>query len=83
MRLRDWLHEVRVTRVKPGDVIVLRTKQKITREQADAIREHAKDVWPDNQVAVLPPSIDVEVHGVQAGAEDPVPRKEARGTFED
>jgi hypothetical protein len=44
--------EAKVVRVEPGDVIWLKTELHLTAAQAVAIKESAKRIWPDNEIAI-------------------------------
>lgn len=66
------ISEVKVVKVDPGDVIVLRGSRRISKEQARALMEYAQPLWPDNQIAVLPGEVDISV----VRAHDPVLEQE-------
>ena len=44
---------VRVLNLKPGDVIVLESAQKMTMQAYENLLANARIVWPDNQVGLL------------------------------
>jgi hypothetical protein len=47
--------------LRPGDVVVLEVKQRISHEVADRIKALAETIWPDNKVAVFDSEITVKV----------------------
>jgi hypothetical protein len=49
--------EAKVVRVKPRDVIWLKTEIALSLAQVAAIKESAKRVWPDNEVIV---AVDID-----------------------
>lgn len=54
-----------VTRValRPGDVIVLRTRRRASYEVCVRLMDQCRLIWPDNKVVVLDPDYDLEVVG--------------------
>ena len=57
----DQYESVRILRLQPGDVLVVRLDADITRQQAHDIRQELKPKFPDNEVLVLGRGVDVEI----------------------
>lgn len=56
----EHVTEAKVVRVEPGDVIFLRTDMRLGVGQAQAIKEQAREIWPDNQIVVAQ-ELDIEI----------------------
>jgi hypothetical protein len=52
---------VRILRLQPGDVIVVRIADRIDKPAAEAIRDDLKPKFPDHEVLVLGPDADLEI----------------------
>lgn len=61
MNLDDLLVDVARARLEPGDVVVVRVSRHLSAAAAGAITSDLKDAFPDHQVVVLPPDINLEV----------------------
>ena len=51
---------VRVMQIRPGDKVLLKVPD-MADDHIVALRDHAKTVWPDNEVLVLGAGIDAEI----------------------
>lgn len=80
-RARDLLErieEIRVVRLRPGDVVVARSAVALDQEDSREIAEALKSLFPDNKCILLAGGIDIEVVRPE-GSEVAVP---VDGTFE-
>jgi hypothetical protein len=53
--------EVQRLRLKPGDHIVIKIKDRISREQVKAIKNDAEKQWPGYPITVLSGDMDIAV----------------------
>jgi hypothetical protein len=55
------LESVRVLRLQPGDVVVVRLADRIDKHAAETIRNDLRPKFPDHEVLVLGPNADLEI----------------------
>jgi hypothetical protein len=61
---------VRILRLQPGDVVVVRFADRIDKLTAETIRNDLKPKFPDHEVLVLGPDADLEI--VRDGDDEPI-----------
>lgn len=47
------IEELRVVGLRPGDVILVRTQQDVTKDQVDQIRARLSEVFPGHQIVIM------------------------------
>jgi uncharacterized protein (DUF58 family) len=52
---------IRILRLQPGDVVVVRLADHIDKLTAEKIRDDLKPKFPDHEVLVLGPNADLEI----------------------
>lgn len=59
-----YLGDVQRLTLSPGDIVVLKVKDRITQEMAKGIKDRLCDMLPANQIIVLDSGADIGVLGL-------------------
>ncbi len=51
-----------ISQIKPGDTVVLRSQEILSREAIDRLRKTFKGFWPDNRIIVLEAGMSMEIY---------------------
>lgn len=62
------LEEIKRVRLAPGDVLVLRVKDRPPEERIARIVEQMKSIFPDHRAVILRDGMELEVAGPEASA---------------
>lgn len=79
------LAEAAVVRLRPGDVVVLRSSRTLSRAEADRLCDRARSAFDGHEVFVLPTSValeierDPELAEARRGVEEHRREREGRG----
>lgn len=57
----EWLTELQVLRLRPGDVIVLRTETMLSDSKYEHIKAIMKEKFPDHEVMILENGLNIGV----------------------
>jgi hypothetical protein len=61
---------VRILRLQPGDVVVVRLADRMDKHTAETIRNDLKPKFPDHEVLILGPNADLEIVDVDMVPKD-------------
>jgi hypothetical protein len=56
--------DIQKLRLKKGDYVILKVKtENVSMQKMAEIDKHAREIFPDNKIVVLPAFIDIDVKG--------------------
>lgn len=64
------VEETRITRLQPGDIVVVKVSRLISDAEHDYFLDHVKPLFPDNQVLVLDGGADLAITRPEGAAGD-------------
>jgi hypothetical protein len=57
----NWIEDLKKVSLKPGDVLVFKTTQNLSKHQIASIKHACSYIFPDHKIIILEPGMELSV----------------------